>query len=151
MPSTAANACSSSKLSSLTMWHQCLTVQRTWGYSRSSSTRTAMEGDMVPHGRYARVSERVRWASVRESGGPDGGRGDWPVVDSRAGDGLTRTLAVGQVPDKHRLCRSPPVWDRRRDLIGAWLSPRLRCVRRSSRFSGLSMKGTGLMEWTAFR
>jgi len=61
-----------------------------------------------------RAPPRPTLASVRESGGPDGGRGDWPVVDSRAGDGLTRTLAVGQVPDQHRLCRSPPVWDRRR-------------------------------------
>src|SRR3954454_14176734 len=67
MPSTAANACSSSKLSSLTMWHQCLTVQRTWGYSRSSSTRTAMEGDMVTHGRYARAMDAyLAVASKRE-------------------------------------------------------------------------------------
>src|ERR1051325_5932699 len=32
------------------MWHQCLTVQRTSGYSRSSSTRTAIGADMVAHG-----------------------------------------------------------------------------------------------------
>src|SRR3954462_7243470 len=67
MPSAAAKAWSSSKLSSLTMWHQCLTVQRTWGYSRSSSTRTAMEGDMVPHGRYARgMDAYLAVASKRE-------------------------------------------------------------------------------------
>src|SRR3569832_2214866 len=43
MPSVPAKAWSSSKLSSLTMWHQCLTDQRTCGYSRSSSTRTAID------------------------------------------------------------------------------------------------------------
>src|SRR4051794_12567363 len=67
MPRAAANACSSSKLSSLTMWHQCLTVQRTCGYSRSSSTKTAMTGDMLAHCRYARAMDAyLAVASRRE-------------------------------------------------------------------------------------
>src|SRR3954466_1298886 len=53
MPSAAANACSSSKLASLTMWHQCFTVQRTCGYSRSSSTRTAIGAEVRPPRRAA--------------------------------------------------------------------------------------------------
>src|SRR4051794_41946765 len=67
MPRAAANACSSSKLSSLTMWHQCLTVHRTCGYSRSSSTRTAMTGDIVPYAGYARAMDAyLAVASRRE-------------------------------------------------------------------------------------
>src|SRR4051812_23764636 len=67
MPRAAANACSSSKLASLTMWHQCLTVHRTCGYSRSSSTRTAMTGDIVPYAGYARAMDAyLAVASRRE-------------------------------------------------------------------------------------
>src|SRR3954453_22391471 len=62
MPSAAAKAWSSSKLSSLTMWHQCLTVQRTCGYSRSSSTRTAT----APQVRLAVVDAFLAVASKRE-------------------------------------------------------------------------------------
>src|SRR5215208_4832660 len=42
MPSCAANACSSSKSWSLAKWHQCLLGHLTSGYSRSSSTMTAI-------------------------------------------------------------------------------------------------------------
>src|SRR3954466_2196456 len=67
MPSAAAKAWSSSKLSSLTMWHQCLTVHRTCGYSRSSSTRTAMDRDIVPHAGYPRAMDAyLAVASRRE-------------------------------------------------------------------------------------
>src|SRR3954451_7562776 len=55
MPSAAANACSSSKLWSLTMWHHVFTRQRTCGYSRSSSTRTAISGAT-----WWRTADRVR-------------------------------------------------------------------------------------------
>src|SRR4051812_1440146 len=49
------------------MWHQCLTVHRTCGYSRSSSTRTAIEGDMVAHGGYPRAMDAyLAVASRRE-------------------------------------------------------------------------------------
>src|SRR4051812_18299700 len=62
IPSAAANACSSSKLASLTMWHQCFTVQRTCGYSRSSSTRTAIG----PEVRLAAMDAFLAVASKRE-------------------------------------------------------------------------------------
>src|SRR3954469_1234946 len=66
MPSAAAKAWSSSKLSSLTMWHQCLTVHRTWGYSRSSSTRTAMRATWWRTGYAGAVAPFLAVASKRE-------------------------------------------------------------------------------------
>src|SRR4029079_16135253 len=44
--------------------------------------------------------------------------------------------------DRHRLCRPPPPVDRRPDLIGAWQSPRLRCVDRRSVSPVASNEGT---------
>src|SRR3954453_7707978 len=83
MPRPAANACSSSKLSSLTMWHQCLTVHRTCGYSRSSSTRTAIEGDMVAHGGYPRAMDAYLAVASRREGRRYADRPIPPEVERR--------------------------------------------------------------------
>ena len=48
------------------------------------------------------------------------------------GGGLTLDCSVGCLPDRQGLCRASPPEDRRRDLIGAWLLPCVRVVRRRS-------------------